>query len=313
LTATLLPTDIPATATPVFEVACPSLLSEIMTTANGDQSDDEPSTIHRTLRDEQDLRYIVTYTLKEDELWVREDVFVPDDFDKTLDTRSAHEEIWDYFAAIIPPSERSFVTEFSAISDGKSHILGAVSQSFDSAKEWGLRIDIVDADNHYLLTYTLMHEFGHLLTLEPSQVEANEQIFDNPDSETIYEEAVSACPGYFTGEGCSLPDSYINEFFNRYWTDKYEEWQAIDKTEKNAAYYAALHDFYKTYQDQFVTEYAATSPAEDIAEVWAFFVLSPKPETTSIADEKILFFYEYPELVQLRQEILTRLCIRFPK
>ena len=74
-----------------------------------------------------------------------------------------------------------------------------------------------------------------------------------------------------------------------------------------------LDDFYKIYQDQFLTDYAATSPLEDIAESWAFFVLSPKPELNSIANEKILFFYEYPELVALRQEILDRLCVEFPK
>ena len=71
--------------------------------------------------------------------------------------------------------------------------------------------------------------------------------------------------------------------------------------------------FYRKYSDQFLTEYAATSPEEDIAESWAFFILSPKPEQNSIANEKILFFYEYSELVQLRQEILTRLCFDFPK
>jgi hypothetical protein len=313
LTATPLPTDIPPTATPVFEAACPSLLSQIMTVAKGDPSEDEPSTIHRALRDERDLGYMVNYTIKDDKLSTREEFFVPDDFDKELDTRAAHEWIWDYFAAIIPASERSFVTEFSAISDGQSRILGAVSQSFDSATRWGLRIDVVDASDHYSLTYTLMHEFGHLVTLKPSQVRVDEALFDNPDREDLYEKADAACTRYFTNEGCSTADSYINEFFNRYWTDKYEEWQAIDKTQKDAAYYAALYDFYKAYQDQFLTDYAATSPEEDMAEAWAFFVLAPKPEPNSIADEKILFFYEYPELVRLRQEILTRVCVEFPK
>jgi hypothetical protein len=52
---------------------------------------------------------------------------------------------------------------------------------------------------------------------------------------------------------------------------------------------------------------------EDIAESWAFFVLSPKPELKSIADEKILFFYEYPELVELRTQILNNICAEFPQ
>jgi hypothetical protein len=62
-----------------------------------------------------------------------------------------------------------------------------------------------------------------------------------------------------------------------------------------------------------VSEYAATSPAEDIAEAWAFFLLSPKPELDSISSEKILFFYEYPELVALRTQILTNICAEFPQ
>ena len=73
-----------------------------------------------------------------------------------------------------------------------------------------------------------------------------------------------------------------------------------------------IEDFYKTYEDQFVSDYAPTSPMEDIAESWAFFVLSPKPELSSIANEKILFFYEYPELVELRTKILKQICVEFP-
>lgn len=312
-TATLQPTIPAPTATPSFEAACPSLLSEIMTAATTDETEEEPSIFSKPLEDEQDLSYMVNYTFKDDKLWKREDFFVPENFDKQLDRRAAHEWIWDYFAAIVPASERKFVTEFSAISDGRGSVLGAVSQTFESPTKWALRIDILDASDHYSLTFTLMHEFGHLLTLKPSQVAADELIYYNPDNVDFYERAAAACPRYFTGEGCSTPESYINEFFNRYWTAIYPEWQEIDRTEADAAYYGALSDFYKTYQDQFLTDYAATSPEEDIAESWSFFVLAPRPELNSIADEKILFFYEYPELIQLRQEILTRLCVEFPQ
>jgi hypothetical protein len=69
-----------------------------------------------------------------------------------------------------------------------------------------------------------------------------------------------------------------------------------------------LYDFYSIHADQFLTSYAATSPEEDVAESWAFFILAPRPEPTSIANQKILFFYDYPELVTLRQELRNRLC-----
>lgn len=65
--------------------------------------------------------------------------------------------------------------------------------------------------------------------------------------------------------------------------------------------------FYENYEDQFVTGYAVTSPDEDIAEVWPYFILSPHPEGEEIWEKKILFFYQYPEQVKLRAEVLSRL------
>ena len=73
-------------------------------------------------------------------------------------------------------------------------------------------------------------------------------------------------------------------------------------------YKTAIHKFYAEYPDQFISEYAATNPVEDIAESWTEFVMRPKPIGTSIADKKVLFFYEYPELVQIRGEILQGVC-----
>jgi hypothetical protein len=69
-----------------------------------------------------------------------------------------------------------------------------------------------------------------------------------------------------------------------------------------------LHEFYTKYPEQFVGEYAATNPEEDIAESWTEFVMRPKPIGTSIADQKVQFFYEYPELVKIRREILQGVC-----
>ena len=200
------------------------------------------------------------------------------------------------------------------MSDGQSQILAGVSRTLDDPTDWELFVDVIDGSNRYSLTYSLMHEFGHLLTLNSSQVAMDKLVVFNPDDEKFYDRAVADCPQYFAGDGCSVSGSYINEFFNRYWQSLYPEWQEIDKTkEDEASYYGSLHRFYKQYADQFLTEYSANSPEEDIAEAWAFFVLSPKPEPTSIANEKILFFYEYPELVQIRQEILTQLCDKFPE
>jgi len=51
-----------------------------------------------------------------------------------------------------------------------------------------------------------------------------------------------------------------------------------------------------------------THPAEDIAESFTYFVFTPKPTGNSIKEQKIAFFYEYPELVKLRSDILNGAC-----
>ena len=299
------PTVPPPTATAIFEAACPGLLADIL--------NEDTSNSTGTFENEKQIRYLVTYTIADNKLGKRQDIFVPDELKDERDARASHEFIWNYFTALVPEKEREYVAEFSVISDGKENVLAAVGPTHDNPAKWGLKVDILDSDDPYTLTNTLLHEFGHLLTLNSKQVSVDRLVFYNPDDKNFYERAVSACDQYFTGMGCSAPDSYMNEFFNRFWKDLYTEWQDIDLEADENTRHIMLDGFYKIYRDQFLTDYAATSPAEDIAESWAYFVLSPKPELDSIANEKILFFYEYPELVALRQEILNRLCVEFPQ
>ena len=56
-----------------------------------------------------------------------------------------------------------------------------------------------------------------------------------------------------------------------------------------------------------MTEYAATNPSEDFAESFMVFVLKEKPTKSTIADQKILFFYDFPELVEMRDFIRSNL------
>ena len=252
-----------------------------------------------------EVRYLVLYDANQDELGKREELLLPDEVDEKLDSRAAHEAIWLTFTSLIPEENRSLVTEFAILSDGRNNILAGVSPTYGNPREWTLKVDPVDAADLDSLHYSILHEYGHLLTLNASQVPPDEQVFYHPDDSAIYQEAVNGCPHYFTGEGCSNPGSYMNEFFNRFWNSSYTEWQMI---QGQGTRQDLMFDFYSARADQFLTSYAATSPEEDIAESWAFFILSPKPEPISIAHQKILFFYEYPELVALRQEIRNRLC-----
>jgi hypothetical protein len=311
-TPTLTPTPTPTftpTLTPTNEyvASCPSTLSQIIddsTSRDANAPDDEANP-------DADVTYLVRYTLTGDELEASVFNSIPKSPEAEQKERESYEEIWKYFTRLIPADEREVLNGFSIITDGKFNVLASVNQSRRDPNKWNLNVDIADSVEKTILTFTLLHEYGHLLTLNPDQVAVSLPVFKEPDDEDIYQSEVSACPQYFTGEGCSIPESYINIFFDRFWADLYAEWQVIDEEPDEETRLKLLDDFYDTYQDQFLTDYAPTSPAEDIAEAWAFFILSPRPELTSIADEKILFFYEFPELVELRMQISDRICVEF--
>jgi hypothetical protein len=311
-TSTTTPTPLPTfTPTVAFEAACTPLLEKVLTTYSAEVN---LTTEHADQRfREQDSLTLITYEVEGDRITVPRNRSVPDEWRDWQKDRAAHEAIWNYFVSIIPAEQRARISGYFIFTDGEGNHLAAVSQALDDAEQWILHVDILDSQNYYDLTYTLLHEHGHLLTLSADQVPPSDAIFEHPNNKGIYTREAAACPQYFTGEGCSEPDSYINQFFDRFWPYIYADWEQIDAEEDENTRATLLQDFYRVHQDQFLSDYAVTSPAEDIAESWTFFVLAPKPELTSIANEKILFFYEYPELVELRTQILEQICVNFPE
>lgn len=220
----------------------------------------------------------------------------------------SQENIWKYFSAIIPADERKALKEFIIFTDGVGGVLASVEQSSNDPSYWALKVDIADANNPRELTYTLMHEFGHLLSLNSDQVTPNLDLMANPDNQAIYQQAAAACPQFMVSNGCSLPNSYMNLFFQNFWPKIYTQWGKVNAEKDQNNYLTLLGQFYYTYQSQFVSAYSATSPEEDFAETWARFVLGPKPTGKSIANQKVLFFYDFPELVDLRMQIANGIC-----
>jgi hypothetical protein len=249
---------------------------------------------------------LMTYQVDGDRLFDPQPADVAEDRAAMRGDQATHQELWDYFASLIPLRERRMITRYVVFSDGPEETLAMVEPDPEEPSRWTLAIDPADAGDREELTYTLIHEFGHLLTLDERQVPPDLGLAQDPENEDLYQEAAEACPNYFPGEGCSTAESYINAFFERFWIDRYQEWLEIDAEEDENTRLDLMEQFYQDYQDEFVTDYAATNPEEDIAETWTLFVLEPKPAGDSIAEQKVLFFYEYPELVRLRAEIAAR-------
>ena len=251
---------------------------------------------------------LVTYKINGDILSAPSFEEVPRNLLKYQQDLSIQNSAWQLFTELIPKQQRSMLTEFEIMTDGPGGVLSAVEQTQDDPHSWILETDIADIPDTKNLVFTLLHEFGHLLTLGPSQVPPDDQLFQHPYSTRLRDQAIAACSNYFPGEGCSLPTSYVNVFYGRFWKNLYDEWHAIDRIDDDNRREAELRSFYRKYRDQFVDSYAVTSPVEDIAESWAYYVLSPRPKGTSAGNQKLAFFSGYPELITLRAQILSNLC-----
>ena len=305
-------TEVP-TESPVEAASCPLITNKIIEVNSPVFTEGEAETMDFGARDEDSTTYLVTYQVTGDEISDPAYEDVPSDLQDEQNDSGLQQSLWDYFAALIPFEYRGSLTEFSVMTDGPDNVLAAVAQTYGDPNLWSLEVDIADSQDFYYLSYTLVHEFAHLLTLGPDQVPPSEAVFNDPENNDIYQSEVSACSNFFPGEGCANSDSYINQYYDQFWVDIYDEWNEINLEEDDDVYYQHLDDFYYQYQDQFVTDYAVTHPAEDIAESFSFFVFSEMPDGDTIAEQKILFFYNYPELVALRTNILNNLCTSFPQ
>lgn len=154
----------------------------------------------------------------------------------------------------------------------------------DDTLKWDIFVNMNSGLDEKELVATLVHEFGHILFLNNDALKQTEM-----------------CDGYTVDEGCADNSTILGKFYSRFWEGKFDP-EAV-----------AEENFMKE-QTAFVNDYAATNPTEDLAESFANFVLKPKLGNTQyVMDQKILFFYEFPELVKLRSQIrheLARVLLR---
>lgn len=295
-------------AAETVNAACRIRLTEIIASAQGEvynlagiSNNGEPKTY-----------YLAAYAVEGDTITHPIFQSVPGELQEEQKDSALQNEAWALFTDLIPRRDRQMVGRFNVFTDGYSNTLAAVDQIKDDPSRWVLEIDIADLEDKEALMFTMIHEYAHLLTLNAAQVIPDPEIVNDPASLSLQASKAAACSTYFTGVGCSYSDSYINTFYNRFWVEINDEWKKIDALQYQPAgltpYYDGLYNFYKTHRDQFLDDYSVTHPTEDIAEAFAYFVFSPKPVGISIKEQKVAFFYEYPELVQLRENILNGTC-----
>ena len=309
----ILPTFIPITPTPVD---CPDKMEAIIRANQGsvygpDSSSGNPNSGNISSDSNPNTTTLVTYQVNGNQISDPAYKKVSKNLKKDQQDIASQEQAWQFFTLLIPLQNRRMVSEYEVFTDGPDNVMAAVEQTDDDPAKWIMEIDEEDLQDKNELAFTLVHEDGHLLTLNSQQVPPDIKVFNDPNNDALYNREAAACPTYFTGEGCSKPDSYINQFYDRFWTPIAGEWEKIDRHSNDSdptEYYDMLYAFYKKHPDQFVDDYATTDPSEDMAETFAYFVYSPKPAGHAIRDQKILFFYDYPEFVLARDQILNNKC-----
>ena len=205
-----------------------------------------------------------------------------------------YDKIWREIKDKVGTNLLASLDSFIVYSDGKDETLAYVNYIDDKASRWYMAIDIEDSinmeDNSLKedFYFTIVHELAHVITLNDTQAIYNSE----PSFGKYFEEDISF-----------NEDSYLNEFYNRFWTYSIDESRIIQNLDNEDIRYK----FFLRHENSFVTDYAATSPSEDIAESFAYFVINEKPMGNEIWEQKIRFFYEFEELVEIKNNIRKRL------
>lgn len=220
---------------------------------------------------------VAAYVIQEDE-----DVSLRDEVAGDQWTEAELETLWADVRALLPEGAFADFGRFEIFTDGPAETLAYVYTMDAAGERWVLAIDPEDAGDGQYFTETILHEYFHYLSLNDDQVTYTR----NQTTDTYNE------PGMV-----SRPDSYLNDFYQRFWSGYLDDCLAGDDT----------YNFFLRHYDDFVSDYASTDPSEDICESFTYFVLYEKEEAWDVWEEKLNFFYDYPELVAFRDEVRTRL------
>jgi len=194
--------------------------------------------------------------------------------------------VWHRFTRLFPAELHPEITLFVAIDSAKSGGTDGAMQlnALHPGKQY-LALDTTGVDTPSELDRTMIHEFGHLLTLREKQMPLDSA-------------AATSCDVYTDNTGCPAAGSYLRAYRSRFWPAALGG--QLDESD------AAATDRYRT--GGFVTEYAATNPFEDMAEVFAQWVLESAPPTGAAQiDEKLRFFDAYSEVVAIRDTVRASL------
>jgi hypothetical protein len=179
-----------------------------------------------------------------------------------------HRRIWTLAEATLPTEARKQIRQLNVVTDGAARTLAMVHRSTTERDSWILSVDPVESDD--VVQRTLVHELAHLYTLGEPDLSSQR----------------TSCGGRLIEIGCARTNSLLADYADQFWTGMAEPTQ-----------YRSQH---------FVTQYAAESVHEDLAETFLYWVYGDEPSSATIA-AKYGWFEGIARFVAARDDIRARL------
>jgi hypothetical protein len=195
--------------------------------------------------------------------------------------QEALKEVWELTTDILPKEMFANFKYFKVAGDGEYGVMAYVTKLDSEGKIWCMAVDPADIYDDGIFPYTVVHEMAHYITLNETQVD-----YDNDEFYPIDRYDDWFC--------VANEDSYIQAFYDSFWRDTMIDWY----TNQENPY------FYFRHKSQFVSGYASTDCAEDMAESFSAYVLMDNALTPE-AQEKLDFFDSYPEFRSIKNDILN--------
>ncbi|MBX3100296.1 MAG: hypothetical protein KF761_12035 [Salinibacterium sp.] len=216
-------------------------------------------------------------------------VYEVDGTDVVAEIDPAYEAVWTRFTELVDVTQWPQITLFVALDRDASPggTEGAVGPLATDPSLYYVALDVTGVEPAAELDSTMIHEFGHLVTLNPGQIP-----LDIGGADT--------CEVITYNDRCPPEGSYLRAWLDEFWPG-YVDSEADSEGDTAAADRFATGDF--------VTEYAAKNPLEDVAETFDAWVREKsEPAGSGVVDDKLRFFDSYPEIVELKQHAQAALA-----
>lgn len=196
-------------------------------------------------------------------------------------------DVWNLWLRMVGPDVTAdSIIQYRAGDAPDSETLAYVYQDANP-QYWSLAVNLATADDPQLLVATLIHEYAHVFS------------FDSND----FDRKAVSCDTLDLYEGCAAEGSYLYQFYDTFWAG-YGDSINVENTDADVAF-----EFFLAHEDDFVSDYAATNLGEDFAESFMTFVMEDVPEGDTVVAQKLQFFAQFSELVELREHLRAELAV----